>query len=173
MEEEGQRPWRDQIDLQSPFVQIEDYVAYSSDAFDACIDVNPDASESQIRDLIADLESEDVFDAVWRKNELYPGSENNGKVPEIIPDRKLGHLVSGNVHPDVPVRGFTDHRTIVNTRSGDHSRFGCFGATEDLGVDGDIAPQDLYNVIWNFCSDVAGAEEKDITVEPHFPHLGV
>jgi len=160
MEENGQKPWRDQIDLQSPLVQVDDYLAYSTDAFDSCIDVNPEASQRDIDALVDDLKSTGAFDNVYRKEELYPESEKNGKLPAIIPERKLGVLVSGNVHPEVPVWGFTGHSTVVNTRSGDHSKFGCFGGTADLGAEELITPEELYGVIESFCKDVTEGEEK-------------
>jgi len=160
MEDNGQKPWRDQIDLQSPLVQIDDYLAYSTDAFDSCIDVNPDASQRDIDALVEDLKSTGAFDAVYKKEELYPESEKNGKLPAIIPERKPGILVSGNVHPEVPTWGFTEHRTVVNTRSGDHSKFGCFGGTVDLGAKGVITPEEFYDVIESFCKDVTESEEK-------------
>jgi len=160
MEENGQKPWRDQIDLQSPLVQVDDYLAYSTDAFDSCIDINSEASQRDIDALVDDLKSTGAFDNVYRKEELYPDSEKNGKVPEIIPERKLGVLVSGNVHPEVPVWGFTKHHTVVNTRSGDHSKFGCFGGTVDLGAEEVIGPEELHGVIENFCKDVTEGEEK-------------
>jgi len=160
MEENGQKPWRDQIDLQSPLVQIDDYLAYSTDAFDSCIDVNPEASQRDIDALVDDLKSTGAFDAVYRKEELYPESERNGKLPAIIPERKLGVLVSGNVHPEVPVWGFTEHHTVVNTRDGDHSKFGCFGGTTDLGAGEVITPEKLHDVIENFCKDVTEGETR-------------
>jgi len=160
MEDNGQKPWKHQIDLQSPLVQIDDYLAYSTDAFDSCIDVNPEASQRDIDALINDLKSTGAFDNVYRKEELYPESEKNGKLPAIIPERKPGVLVSGNVHPEVPTWGFTEHRTVVNTRSGDHSKFGCFGGTVDLGAKEVIRPEELYGVIESFCKDVTESEEK-------------
>jgi len=170
MEENGQKPWRDQIDLQSPLVQVDDYLAYSADAFDSCIDVNPDASQRDIGALVEDLKSTGAFDNVYRKEELYPDSERNGKLPAIIPERKLGVLVSGNVHPEVPVWGFTDHHTVVNTRSGDHSKFGCFGGTVELDAGELITSEEFHGVIENFCRDVTESgtgSEKQETLTPN------
>jgi len=172
----GSGPYEDQIDVQSPFVQIEKGSKFvCSDAFDACVDPLDNATEKDIKNLVSELRDTGLFKDVHRKDDLYPNNDQeDGVIPEIIPDRKEGVLVSGNIHPDVPVKGFSDHDTVINTRNGDHSPFGAFGGTRDLHLPDEISPEDLKFAIEKFCRNVTAKVEQVTQVQANapLPHIG-
>jgi len=175
-EQEGAGPYEHQIDMQSPFVQIEKGSKFvCSDAFDACIDSLKGATEKDVRELVSDLRDTGYFKAVHRKDDLYPNNDGDGVIPEIIPDRKEGVLVSGNIHPEVPVTGFSDHDTIINTRNGDHTPFGAFGGTRDLHLPEVVEPEDLRFTIEKFVRNVTSKVEQPPAVQANapLPHLGI
>lgn len=153
----GQKIFKDQVGVQTPLVQIEDGSKFvSADLFDACVDVL-DASESEIEKLRDELLATGYFKAVYRKHELFPGCNGDDDIPEIIPDRKDGLLVSCNVHPRAEA---DDADEIVNLRSGDHSPFGCYGGTKPFGKSGDILPTELYQIAEEMTKDIKPKEEK-------------
>jgi hypothetical protein len=150
----GVKPYRQQVGIHTPLIQIEDGTKfYSSDLFDACVDVM-DASEDEIEQLCRDLMTTGFFKAVHRKKELY--GECDEGIPEIIPDRKEGLLVSANVHPQAEME---DAETIVNCRSGDHSPFGCYGGSIEL-TGGDIHPWNLYTIVDELTRDIKKGDEE-------------
>jgi len=172
----GTGPYEDQIDMQAPFVQIEKGSKFvCSDAFDACIDPLKDATKKDIKELVSDLRDSGYFKNVHRKDRLYPNNDGDGVIPEIIPDRKEGVLVSGNIHPEVPTTGFSDHDTVINTRNGDHTPFGAFGGTRDLHLPEVVEPEDLRFTIEKFVRNVTSKVEQPPSVQANapLPHLGI
>lgn len=150
LERQGQKPHKDQVAPQSPFIQIEPGSKFISvDAFDSCIDVL-EATEDEIEELRKKLEATPYFEKVYRKQELFPDC-TNPKVPELIPDRKDGMLVSGNIHPRAAA---PDADEVVNLRTGDHSRYGCYGGTVKLGK-GDVYPTQLFHMAEELTRDAS------------------
>lgn len=162
LDDMGQKVHWQQIDMDSMAVQIEPTSTFcTTDAFDSCIEVLPAATEKDIKDLIKDLESCGHYDAVHRKKELWP-DHDHPQVPEIIPDRKLGHIVSSNVHPDAMD---SDVDSVVTRRSGGHSRHGCYGGTINLSA-GTVTPMQLHDLALEFCADVDTSEEQREILSP-------
>jgi len=145
----------DQADISSPFVEIsDDSKAICADAFDSCIDIL-NADEEDVHKLRQQLRETGMFNEVYLKEELYPGSENNPKIPRIIPDRKEGVLVSGNIHPNAE-KGWN----IENSRDGEHSTLGCFGANKPLNSKRILKAQDFHKVIEDFVKSYHKGEER-------------
>jgi len=177
-EQDQEGPYMDQIDIQAPYVQVsEDSKFICTDAFDACIDRFQDTTEKEIKDLINELRGTGWFDHVHDREDLYPESPDDGSIPRIIPDRKEGVLVSGNVHPEVPVKTeglpSDEHDTVVNSRNGDHSPYGAYGGTRDLKLAEVIDPEDLHAAIKKFCRNVTAKVEQAPTVQARaaIPHV--
>jgi hypothetical protein len=150
-----QHVYRDQISVHTPFVQIEDGSKFiCADVFDSCVDAL-DATEDEIEKVREELMQTGHFKAVYRKHELY--GECGNDVPEIIPDRKDGLLVSCNVHP----KADTDNpQSIVALRTGDHSPYGCYGGTYDFNSE-DIHPWELYNIVDEICGESTKKEGEE------------
>jgi len=151
LQEDGEKVYRDQVGVQTPFVEIEDGSKFvSADMFDSCVDVLGDVSDSEIEKLREELMATGHFKAVYRKYELFKNC--NGDIPEIIPDRKDGLLVSGNVHPRAEAE---DCVSVVSERTGDHAPYGCFGGNIDFKSDvGDIYPWDLHTIVDELTQDL-------------------
>ncbi|MHA1812880.1 MAG: alkaline phosphatase family protein [Candidatus Thorarchaeota archaeon] len=147
--------YKDQVGIHTPFVQVEDDSKFISvDLFDACVDVL-DASDDEIEELRRELMDTGHFKAVYRKHELY-GEDCDEDVPEIIPDRKDGVLVSANVHPNAEA---PDAESIVNLRTGDHSPYGCYGGTYYFNSE-DIHPWELYSIVDEITGDIENKKEE-------------
>lgn len=154
--EAQQNNFPDQVDIAAPFVEIsEDSKAVCCDAFDSAVDIIGDCTQEDIEQIRGELMATGHFDAVYRKEELYPGSRDNEKIPEIIPERKLGHLVCGNVHPNAETG-----KNIVNSRDGDHSKYGVFGSNMPLNLPETIDRADMYKVIENFVRTYATKSDE-------------
>jgi hypothetical protein len=152
--------YKDQVGIHTPFVQIEDDSKFISvDLFDACVDVL-DATEDEIEQLRKDLMDTGHFKAVYRKHELY-GEDCDPDIPELIPDRKEGILVSCNVHPRAEE---PDAESIVNLRDGDHSPYGCYGGTYEFNSQ-DIHPWELYSIVDEMTQDLKPKEQSP-TITP-------
>jgi len=161
IESDGDKAYRDQVGIATPFVQIrEDSKFVSADAFDACVDVIGNATEAEIEKLRRELMDTGYFKAVYRKKELF-GEECDSDLPEIIPDRKEGLVVSGNVHPRAEAE---DCDSIVAHRTGDHSPFGCYGGNVKI-EGGDLHPWDLFNVVEEMTRDMK-TEEQPVSLTP-------
>jgi len=151
--------YKDQVSIHTPFVQIEEGSKFiCADLFDSCVDVL-DATEDEIEKVREELLQTGHFKAVYRKHELYGECDDN--VPEIIPDRKDGDLVSCNVHPRAEAE---DCQSIVALRTGDHSPFGCYGGTYDFNSK-DIHPWDLYYIVEEITRGIEKKQEA-ITFTP-------
>ena len=147
--------YKDQVGIHTPFVQVEDDSKFISvDLFDACVDVL-NATEDEIEQLCKDLMATGHFKAVYRKHELY-GEDCDPDIPEIIPDRKEGLLVSCNVHPRAEE---PDAESIVNLRDGDHAPYGCYGGTYEFNSK-DIYPWELYSIVDEMTQDLKPKEDS-------------
>jgi len=154
MEKNDVKVYRDQVGIHTPLVQVEEDSKFvSADLFDACVDVL-NATDREIEKLRDELMQTGHFKAVYRKRELF-GDQCDGDIPEIIPDRKEGILVSANAHPRAESE---DADSIVNLRTGDHSPFGCYGGTYDFNSR-DVHPWELYNIVEEICQDIKPKEE--------------
>jgi len=86
-----------------------------------------------------------MYRSVKYKWELYDEDATYyDNIPDIIPDRKEGVFVSGNLH-DQPI-GMGYYRTGV------HDRTACFGATKELNIPDKekIMPEHMYDIITDF-----------------------
>jgi len=180
VKEQQDNAYDDQIDLKAPFVQVEKKSKFvCSDAFDSCIEViRDDVTDRQVKELRNQLRSLDYYEEVYLAEELYgEEAKESDNIPRIIPDRKEGVLVSGNIYPEVPVKTeglpTDEYDTVVCSRNGDHSPYGAFGANVDLRQKEEIAPEDLYYAIKKFCKDVtAKTGEAQMNLNAPIPHQG-
>lgn len=157
----------EQIDLGSPYVQIDgESTAYSADAFDACVDVFDEVPEAAIEELRGDLEETGAFEAVYRKAELFDEEATHfEEIPELIPQRKPGLMVSGNVHPAAEVwNGEVDAHGYW--RTGVHRRDAAvLGATRELNCEDRLTPLEVHDVLSAFIENNGEAvdrEEEDL-----------
>jgi len=79
----------------------------------------------------------------------------------LVLDRADQVLVSGNLHPELDEvkASETSIRCQGTIRSGCHSRFGCYGSTDDIGQD-TLDPTDLYFIIKQFVDRNAPRPDK-------------
>jgi hypothetical protein len=161
----GKKPYRDQIGPFSQNFQVKEGSKFiNADAFDSCIDVFPEATEEDIKELQEELIKTGFYKSVNTREEAWPGltEEEYKRIPKIIPERKDGVLVSSNCMPGLPVVGFTDHLEIVNFRDGDHWPEGYYGCSLDLGIDEPVTgPESLYHMIDVFCTEPEKDEEEN------------
>lgn len=139
----------EQISLFNTHVQLNNETqAFSIDAFDSTIDVWDDSIVEELREELLDT---GAFDEVYLKEELF--DEEGPKfdeIPRIIPQRRAGLMVSGNIHPKSQIwNGKIDAEGYW--RSGVHRRDAAvLGATHDLDVPERMNPVDVYGVLKNF-----------------------
>jgi len=137
----------DQILLQHQHVYIDwnDSKFYSTDAFDAMIDVTDKATEEDKQKLKAELMETGYFNSVSLKEEIL---DKDGKCyelsPGIICDAAEGVLVSTNIHENAE-----SGKNMDNLRGGWHSDRGVFGSTTDIRQSV-TCPRDIYYAMCEF-----------------------
>lgn len=134
-------------------IDEENSVCATFDAFGSCIDLLGEYENDKVKakEVAAELSKLSHFKAVHTKWDFFNEDAKNFLfLPEIIPDRADGVLVSGNLHPD-PIGE-------VHYRTGAHTRRGIWLSTmSDVDhVGTELLPQDLYTVIM---SDFIGVSD--------------
>ena len=131
-----------QLGVQGPGVEmLSDSQAVCMDPYDSCIDILDDDLEPKT--LINELESTCMYAGVKTAVDQWGDGQFIDNCPDIVTLRADNVLVTGNVHPEPLGMGFA--------RSGVHSRAGAWGSTDNtLDRTGDITPQELHDVIWEF-----------------------
>ncbi|MFB6191636.1 MAG: alkaline phosphatase family protein, partial [Candidatus Nanohaloarchaea archaeon] len=128
-----------------------------ADPFDSCLTLLVDREDFDEERFREELMSTGMYRSVKYKWELYDeDADFYESVPDIIPDRKEGVFVSGNLH-DNPI-GMGYYRTGV------HDRGACFGATKELNIPDKetIKPEDMYDII----TDFIGLEVTEAPLQP-------
>jgi hypothetical protein len=116
-----------------------------ADPFDSCLTLLCDRDDFDEEKFREELMSTGMYRSVKYKWELYDeDADFYDSVPDIIPDRKEGVFVSGNLHENPIGMGYY--------RTGVHDRTACFGATKELNIPekDTIKPEDMYDVITDF-----------------------
>jgi len=153
--EDQQNEIPNQLGIQSPGVELKDSSkALSADPYDSCIDVLDDSLDRD--SLIGDMMSSGMYKSVAKTEDVWGDGRFSDSCPDIVTLREDNVLVTGNVHPEPIGMGFM--------RSGVHSAFGAWGTTDStLGRDGDVTPQELHDVIWEFVTgeSLAQSEAQD------------
>jgi hypothetical protein len=131
-----------QVSVGSPSVKLDPSSAVvCGDPFDCGLTIlNEDALDRE--QLKKDLMDTGHFRDVYDRGDLFdPNGPCFEECPDILPDRKEGVFVSGNLHPDAVGMGYY--------RTGVHLREGVFGGTHEF--DRDIAiPEEMYDMICAF-----------------------
>jgi len=142
-----------QVSVHSPFVEVtEDSEVVSADAFDSGLTILDDSVN--IKSLKDDLMGTGFYDGVYEPEERYGGGEHGPETlgVDLITDRADGVLVTGNVHPALD--GVTGSKASVlcqgKIRSGTHTRYGCWGTTDDVLDEAELEPTELHSVIKKF-----------------------
>lgn len=149
-------PYKDQIGPFSPYIEIAEKSKFiNADAFDACVDVVGEVGMDEVREMAGELMGTGAFDAVHVREDVFAeaDAEQMERLPNIIPYRKPGILVSSNMWPTVPAWGFTKHEEVLNKRNGDHWPEGYWGCTGESPGRQATCPQDLFSLIDEFCGD--------------------
>lgn len=103
-------------------------VAVSNDSYDSSIDLLSD--DAPVDDIIDGLMDTGMFTWVKHKSELYDKeAPEYDRLPDIIPKRAPGVLVSSNLHKDAG----EDAHCQCNLRDGVHSPRACYGANFKIG----------------------------------------
>ncbi|MFB6100050.1 MAG: alkaline phosphatase family protein, partial [Candidatus Nanohalobium sp.] len=136
-----------QVTFGQPGVKIDESSSkvVCADPFDSCLTLLCDREEFDEQKFREELMSTGMYRSVKYKWELYDEEADfYDSVPDIIPDRKKGVFVSGNLHENPIGMGYY--------RTGVHDRTACFGATKELNIpDKDtIKPEDMYDIITDF-----------------------
>lgn len=143
---------KNQLGLQQPGVEIgDDTQAMSTDPYDSCITVVDDELDRD--ELINEMMGTGYYDSVKKTEEQWGNGEYIDICPDIVTLRADNVLVTGNVHPEPLGMGFM--------RSGVHSKYGAWGTTDDsLEREGDVTPQELHDVIWEFITGSSQIEQE-------------
>lgn len=159
-QQNGQGDIENQISPHSPGVEIKPgSQAICMDPYDSCIDVLDDDLDRQV--LIDELMDTGYYKGVEKAEDQWGEGQFIDECPDIVTHREDNVLVTGNVHPDPIGMGFY--------RSGVHSAYGAWGTTdEDLNRYGDVDPQELHDVIWEF---VTGSSQMKEAVEAQVNEL--
>jgi len=174
----GDREVDQQISVHTPFVQIQKgSKVISADAFDATLDTLGDCDEETVQEIMDELESLPYFTRVYHKREIYDKGPHYEEIPTIIPQRKEGVLVTGNLHPKVGVtEEDTDNQGSI--RTGVHKRnVAVIGSNIDLGLDKEMyKPTEVYGIIKDFIDsykpETEEKEEKGREVKDRLQRLG-
>lgn len=140
-----------QLGVHSPGVEMnEETQAVSMDPYDSCVDILDDDLDP--RTLADEMEESGYYDRVVPTEEEWGDGPHRDKSPDLVALRADNVLVTGNVHPEPIGMGF--HRTGV------HSKRGIWGTTdESFEFAGDVSPQHLHDVIWEFVTGTSQVEE--------------
>ncbi len=135
-----------QVTFGQPGVKLleEDSQVVCADPFDSCLTLLCDREEFDAERFREDLLSTGLYRSVdYRWERFDENAAFYESVPEVLPDRKEGVFVSGNLHDDPIGMGYY--------RTGVHDRTACFGATRELSVPaGTVKPEDMYHVVADF-----------------------
>lgn len=113
------------------------------DPFDSCLTLLTDREAFDTEGFRDALMGTDLYRSVEYKWERYDeDADYYDAMPDILPDRKEGVFVSGNLHEEPIGMGYY--------RTGVHDRTGCFGATCDLSAPATITPERMYDVLAAF-----------------------
>ena len=143
-----------QLGIQSPGVEMkESSQALSSDPYDSSIDILDDNLDRQ--ELMDEMMATGKYKSVQKTEDVWGDHQFIDNCPDIVTIRGDNVLVTGNIHPDPIGMGFM--------RTGVHSAFGAWGTTDDtLEREGDVTPQELHDVIWEF---VTGSSKMEAEVQ--------
>ncbi|MFB6213522.1 MAG: alkaline phosphatase family protein [Candidatus Nanohaloarchaea archaeon] len=128
-----------------------------ADPFDSCLTLLVDRKDFNEEKFREELMDTGMYRSVKYKWELYDeDADFYESVPDIIPDRKEGVFVSGNLHENPIGMGYY--------RTGVHDREACFGATKELNIPDKetIKPEDMYDII----TDFIGLEVTESPLQP-------
>ena len=141
-----------QLGVHQPGVEIEeDSQAICTDPYDSCITMLDDGADRS--ELIYDMEDSGYYEEVGKTEDIWGEGEFIDICPDIVTLRADNVLVGGNVHPEPLGMGFM--------RSGVHSKFGAWGTTDnDFKRIGDVTPQELHDVIWEFVTGSSQIEQE-------------
>jgi len=154
----------EQIGPHSPFVQIQrGSKAISADAFDATVDTRKGCSEKEMKEIMDELESLKYFDKVYHKSDLYDEEgPHYDEIPDIIPQRAPGTLVTGNIHPKA---GVTEEESDNNgsLRTGVHRRDAAIiGSNKDLELEKEkYKPTEVHRIIKQFIEEWKPEEREE------------
>jgi hypothetical protein len=123
------------------------------DPFDSCLTILSDPDEFDTEAFRADLMNTGMYRSVDFRWEVYDNDSTYFEtVPHVLPDRKEGVFVSGNLHREPIGMGYY--------RTGVHDRTACFGGTATLDIPGGtVYPKDMYDIISSFM-------DLDVTTPP-------
>ena len=141
-----------QIAPQSPGVEIlPDSQAINMDPYDSSIDILDDDLDRD--ELIVDLIGSGMYKDIQKTEVVWGDGQFIEQCPDIVTLRDDHVLVTGNVHPEPIGMGFY--------RTGVHSAYGAWGTTdESLNREGDIKPQQLHDIIWEFVTGESQIEQQ-------------
>jgi len=142
-----------QVSVHSPFVEVtEDSQVVCADSYDSGLTILDDSLD--IENLKEDLMGTGFYNGIYEVNEYYDGGRYGPETlgVDLITDRADGILVSGNTHPALD--GVTDSEVSVlcqgKIRNGTHTRYGCWGTTDDVLSETDLEPTRLHDIIKKF-----------------------
>jgi len=142
-----------QVSVHSPFVEVTgDSQVLSNDAYDSGLSVLDDSLD--VEDLKDDLMGTGFYDGIYEIEEYYDGGKYGPETLgiDLITDRADAVLVSGNVHPALD--GVTASEASIlcqgKIRNGVHTRYGCWGTTDDVLDEAELEPTELHSVIKKF-----------------------